>query len=330
MKEVARALGELAGKRVVVLCHHNADPDAACSAVVLSEILRKLGAEARAGVAESTSLMAKSVLGAFGKEIEANPSLDCDAVLMVDTSGFGHLGSFGERVKGFPGKTVVIDHHRPSEETKRSVSLHLVDESYTSEAELIFDALKEMGLSPTPEQASLLLAGIISDTAHFRLARPETFEVVWRLLECGADYRRVLDSLKLPEDPSKRVAMLRAIERSEFRRIYGYHFIFSELGSFEGDAAAMMVKLGADAAFVGSEDKGRLKLSGRARSEFIEEIGIHLGEVMERLGQHFSGSGGGHAGAASMTGTGKLQALKRELFRLLERKLGVHALQKGD
>lgn len=321
MKAVAQVLRDLAGKRVVVLCHHNADPDAVASAIVLSEVLENSCKSVKAAAADDVSLMARAVLEAFGRSIEVNPELDCDVIVMVDTSGFGHLGEFGVQVKNFSGKVIVIDHHHPNEETKKSVDVHLVFENYTSESELIFDVLREMELKPTPEQASLLLAGIISDTAHFRLARPQTFKIVWELIECGADYRRVLDSFRLPEDKSKRVAMLKAIERSELKRMYGYHVIFSELGSFEGDAAGMMVKIGADVAFVGSEDRGKLKLSGRARQEFLEETGVHLGELMELLGQHFGGSGGGHAGAASMSGSGKFSSLKRELFKLLEQRL---------
>jgi len=331
MREVARVLRELDGKRVVVLCHHNADPDAVASAIVLSEILAKSCKSVKAAAAEDVSLIAKSVLEAFGKGIEVDPELDCDVVVMVDTSGFGHLGEFGERVKRFSGRVIVIDHHHPNEETRKSVDVHLVYEDYSSESELVYDVLQEMGLKPTREQASLLLAGIISDTAHFRLARPQTFRIVWELIKSGADYHKVLGAFKLPEEKSKRVAMLKAIDRSELKRVYGYHLMFSELGSFEGDAAGLMVKIGADAAFVGSEDRGKLKLSGRARQEFLEETGVHLGEMMEVLGQHFGGSGGGHAGAASMNGTGTLSGLKRELFKLLEQRLSrSHALKGSD
>ena len=331
MREVVEALRSLSGKRVVVLCHHNADPDGVASALVLAHILRRFCREVKAGAAEDVSLLARSVLSEFGYTIDVNPSLNCDAVVLVDTSGFGHLGSFGEEVRKFRGEILVIDHHRPNEETRKSVNVHLVFEHYASESELIFDIARELGVSLSPDQASLLLSGIISDTAHFRLAKPETFRTVWELIKCGADYNRVLASMKLPEDRSKRIALLKAVERAELKRMYGYHFLCSELGSFEADAAAVMVRIGADAAFVGAEDKGQLKLSARAREDFLEETGIHLGEMMEELGHRFEGSGGGHAGAASMTGRGRFKDLKRELFKLLEQRLSrVHALRGPD
>jgi nanoRNase/pAp phosphatase (c-di-AMP/oligoRNAs hydrolase) len=175
-------------------------------------------------------------------------------------------------------------------------------------------------VNPTSEQASLLLAGIVSDTGHFRLAKPGTFEVVDALLKAGAEYDRVLEILKPPADDSRRVAMLKAAGRSELQRISGCLIVFSELGSFEGDAANMLVRTGADIAFVGSDEKGEFRLSGRARQELIKETGLHLGELMEEIGKQFGGSGGGHAGAASASGKGTFDEVKKQIFKMLQQK----------
>lgn len=323
MKELANFLAEAAkgGQRILVLCHHNTDPDAAASAIVLAGVLEKLGAQARAGVSDGLSLLSQNVLKSFGQEIAVNPSLDADLIVLVDTSSFEHLGKLGEQLKERAIKPAVIDHHKPVEAMKELASFYFVREEFPSEAELVLQLIGELGVKPTPEQASLLLAGIISDTGHFRFARGETFEAANQLLRAGADYKRVNEGLKLPEDPSKRVAMLKAAERSELRRVHGRLVVFSELGSFEGDAASMLVRIGADAAFVGSEEKGKVRVSGRARHETLKATGLHLGELMEVLGKQFGGSGGGHAGAASMQGKGKLEEVKKHLFKFLQQKL---------
>jgi nanoRNase/pAp phosphatase (c-di-AMP/oligoRNAs hydrolase) len=330
MREAAEVLRGLSGRRVLVLCHRSADPDGLASAVVLSEVLSSLGAEASAGAADDISLPARQVVEHFGRRVEVNPRMDFDAVVLVDTSGFGHLGSIGEEMRRFAGLKIVIDHHRPNEETRREVDFHFVFENYPSESELVFDMVREMGLSLTPDQASMLLAGIITDTAHFRLARPETFFRVAELLRAGADYQKVIELLRPPDDRSKRVAVLRAIERAEIRRIHGFHFIFSEVGAFEGDVATIFVRIGADGAFVGSEENGKVRLSMRANDQFVAETGIHLGEVAEELGRLFNGSGGGHPAAASMIGEGRLTDLKRSLFNLLQSRLARYALGKGQ
>jgi nanoRNase/pAp phosphatase (c-di-AMP/oligoRNAs hydrolase) len=323
MKELANFLTEAArrGQRVLVLCHHNADPDATASAIVLTGVLEKLGARASAGTSDGLSLLSQNVLKSFGQEIAVNPSLDADLIVLVDTSSFEHLGKLGEQLKERAIKPVVIDHHKPVEAMKELASFYFVREEFPSEAELILRLIGELGVKPTPEQASLLLAGIISDTGHFRFAKSETFEAVSQLLLAGADYRRVNDGLKLPENPSKRVAMLKAAGRSELHTVHGQLVVFSELGSFEGDAAGMLVQIGADVAFVGSEEKDKVRISGRARHETLKATGFHLGELMEELGEQLEGSGGGHAGAASMSGKGKLGEVKKHLFNALQQKL---------
>ncbi len=321
MKEAADFLARAAkeGQRILVLSHQNSDPDAVASVVVLSEVLSQLGANARAGAADDVATIARGLLKVFGREIEVNPSLDVDLVVLVDTSSFQHLGKFGEKVSEAAPRLAVIDHHKPVEETRQVASLHFVREDFASEAELIFELTKELGVNLTPEQASLLLAGIVSDTGHFRLAKPVTFGAVDALLKAGADYERVMEALAPPDDLSKRVAMLKAAGRSKLRRIHGNLVVFSELGSFEGDAAGLLVRIGADVAFVGSEEKGGFRISGRARQEQVKVKGLHLGELMEILGKRFKGAGGGHAGAASMRGEGKLEDVTKELYKALEK-----------
>jgi len=323
MKELANFLAEAArrGQRILVLCHHNADPDAAASAIVLAEALKHLGAQAQAGVSEDISLTSQNVLKTFRREMMINPPLDVDLVVLVDTSSLEHLGELGGQLREGMPKLVVIDHHRPVEEMKQLATSYFVREEFTSEAEIILRLLQELGVEITSEQASLLLAGIISDTGHFRFAKDKTFEAVHQLLKAGGDYERVNESLKLPDDYSKRVAMLKAAARAELCRIHKRLVVFSELGSFEGDAAGMLVRIGADLAFVGSEEKGEVRVSGRARRETLKLTGLHLGELMEEMGKKFEGSGGGHAGAASMHGKGKLEEVKKYLFGLLQRKL---------
>ncbi len=323
MKELANFLAGAAerGQRILVLCHHNADPDGVASAIVLTDVFNRLGTRAQAGVSESIGLIAQNLLKKFGREIAINPSLEADLVVLVDTSSLKHLGKLGEQLEQKAPKLVVIDHHRQVEAMKQLASFYFVREEFSSESELILQLVQELGAELTPEEASLLLAGIIGDTGHFRLAKGQTFEAVNFLIKAGADYRRVLEALRLPDDFPKRVAMLKAAQRVELRRIHGRLVVFSELGSFEGDAASMLVRIGADVAVVGSEEKGGMRISGRARQDILKTTRLHLGELMEDLGKQFGGSGGGHAGAASMNGKGELEEAKKYLFKVLQQKL---------
>jgi nanoRNase/pAp phosphatase (c-di-AMP/oligoRNAs hydrolase) len=323
MKKISDFLLEASkqGQRILVLCHHNADPDAVGSSLALADALNQLGARAEAGVSESIGLMAKSVLQAAGREITVDPKLDVDIIVLVDTSSFEHLGELGEKVRQKAHRIVVVDHHRPVEGMEELVDFYYVKESAASESEIVLELIQELGAKVTPEMAFLLLAGIVSDTGQFRLAKDETFAAVQKLIEAGASYGKVLEALKMPEDMSKRVAMLKAAQRSVLHKVDGRLIVFSELSSFEADAAAMFVRMGADIAIVGSEEKGKIRLCGRAREGFCKEVSLHLGEIMSELGKEFGGTGGGHAGAASMTGKGKLSEAKERLLKVLRQSL---------
>ncbi len=323
MKEAADFLAHAARnkQRVAILCHANADPDGVASSVVLAEIMTSLGADAKAAAAEDLSSVSQNLLRSFGRDIGIDPKLEFDLAVLVDTSSLEHLGKFGKKLRYYDAKLAVIDHHKPVQEMKQLTSLYLVREDFPSESELIFKVLAELNANLTPDQASLLLAGVISDTGYFRLAKPVTFEVVDALLKSGADYDRVIEILRPPDDISRRVAMLKAAGRSEMLQFSGRLVVFSELGSFEGDAANMLVRIGADAAFVGSINKNEFRISGRAKPEFVKKTGLHLGELMEFLGKHFDGNGGGHAGAASVNGKGCLDQGKKQLLKLLKQQL---------
>ena len=323
MKEIAKFLADASkqGQRILVLCHHNADPDAVGSSLALADALKQLGAEAQAGASEGISRVSESLLKATGREITIDPPLNADIIVLVDTSSFEHLGKLGEQIKQRASELVLIDHHRPVEEMRQFAKFYLVREESASESELILELIRELGVELTPEMAFLLLAGIISDTGQFRFAKSATFEAVDAIIKAGVDYSRVLGALRLPEDPSKRIAMLKAAQRLKLYRINERLVALSELSSFEADAAAMLVRVGADVAVVGSQEKGKIRLCSRAREELLKETQLHLGELMSELAKQFKGTGGGHAGAASMTGEGTLTEANKHLLKALQQML---------
>lgn len=323
MKEIAKFLADASkrGQRILVLCHHNADPDAVGSSLALVDALKQLGAEARAGVSEGISRVSGSILKAAAREIAIDPPLDADLIVLVDTSSFEHLGELGEEVKQKALELVLIDHHRPVEEMKQHAKYYFVREESASESELILELIHELGAELTPEMAFLLLAGIISDTGQFRFAKGATFEAANDLVKAGADYSRVLEALRLPEDPSRRIAMLKAARRLRSYKISDRLVALSKLSSFEADAAAMLVRVGADVAVVGSQKRDKIRLCGRAREELIKGTQLHLGKLMSEMAKQFNGTGGGHAGAASMTGDGKLADANKYLLKTLQQML---------
>ncbi|MEA1904972.1 MAG: DHH family phosphoesterase, partial [Candidatus Hadarchaeota archaeon] len=262
MKKLAQYLMRTAKERrkFLVTAHPHADPDAVGCLVALGDVLKKLGAPVRIGVPGGLNRLSKSVLNTIRRKVDIDPSPDVDIVVLVDTSSLDQLGKIGEQIREKGPELIVIDHHRPSKGMLRLAKFYHVDENTSSAAELVLKLIQEMGMRPSPVTATLLLVGITSDTGQFRFAHGETFKAVNTLLESGASYRRALRALATPDDPSKRVAVLKAAQRAELHKIHGRWIALSELSSFEANAAAMLIKIGADVALVGSEEKGQVRL----------------------------------------------------------------------
>ncbi len=332
MKRLARYLMKAARerRRFLVIAHPHADPDAVGCLIALGDALKKLGAPVRMGVPGGLNRLSKSVLNTIRRKIEIDPSpADVDIVVLVDTSSLDQLGKIGEQIREKGLELIVIDHHRPSRGMLRLAKFYHINENASSAAELVLKLIREMDVRPSSAAANLLLAGIISDTGQFRFANKRTFEAVNTLLESGASYRRALHALATPEDPSKRVAMLKAAQRTELHKIHGWWVALSELSSFEADAATMLIKIGADIALVGSGERGQVRLSGRAREEVVAKTGLHLGEVMSDLAKVFEGTGGGHAAAASATVRADLEEVKGRALRAIGQILGLKGRGKG-
>ncbi|MCD6248092.1 MAG: DHH family phosphoesterase [Hadesarchaea archaeon] len=323
MEKLARYLKKVAkdGRRVLVLSHPHADLDALGCLLALEDTLGQIGARVSAGVPESLDRLSKNVLGKLGRRVKIDPTLDAEVVVLVDTSSIDQLGDLSEEIRRKGVDLVVIDHHRSSKETLQLAKHHYVDEGAASAVELVLKLLRKLGGKLNSKTALVMLAGIITDTGQFKFANDETFRAVNELLEAGASYHKALQLVEMPEDRSKRVAMLKAAQRAELYRAHKKWILFSELGAFEADAASMFVKIGADVAVVGSEEKGEVRISARARSGVAAQTELHLGELMENLAKEFGGTGGGHAGAAAAVVNGKLEDVKEFALKALNKML---------
>ncbi|KXB02300.1 hypothetical protein AKJ44_00765 [candidate division MSBL1 archaeon SCGC-AAA261F17] len=324
MKKLAKFLAKSAkdGKQILVIGHPHADPDAIGSIVALREILEELGFKVDSGVPTGIDRLAREVLTSLGGGgITVDPPLDADMVIVVDTSSLDQLEDYEEKMKQTKTKVIIIDHHRPNSETRKAASIYWVDEDASSTAELVLQLANELKTDLSPKTAFLLLAGIITDTGHFRLANESTFRAVNKLLEMGADYKKTLDSVQIPEDPSKRVAMLKAAQRAELHKSHGRWIIFSEIGAFESDAASLFVKIGADVALAGGKDGDEVRISARSRRGVVSETHLHLGKLMSKIAENLNGTGGGHAGAAAMTVERNLDEVKETTLRELKKML---------
>ncbi len=302
----------------LLLCHHNADPDSLGSAIAFAIYLKSLGVEkVRIGVAQSVSSYAKRLLTFSPVPVERDPVVKEEVVVIFDTSSLEQL----EPIEIPKGKTViVIDHHVEKEEPIRA-DVAVVDSSRTSTAEIVWELFKYLGFyDETAVRA--LLAGIVTDTASFRFANSKTFKAVSEMLErfplqMGEIFQLIAPVSDENIDQAKRMAMLKACQRLEIRKFKGYIIAVSRVSAYESLACKTFLQLGADIAIVGSEKKG-VRISARAKESLIKK-GLHLGRIMEKVGQVIEGSGGGHAGAAGANGKKNLDGAIKVILKEIER-----------
>jgi nanoRNase/pAp phosphatase (c-di-AMP/oligoRNAs hydrolase) len=323
--EITALIDERNAQRLLVLCHHNADPDAVCSAFAFSQLLKRLRPKLNIEIAaaQGPSRLSKFMLKSLPITLSNQPNIEeADIIALLDTNTIQQLDEWGERVKASKASIIVIDHHASHPETERLATITVADETASSTCEIIYRLFKEARVDLTPVEAKALFIGIAFDTKHFILASSSTLKILADLVEVGVKAEEALSLLSLPMDPSERIARLKACKRVKLFRINNWLMAFSHVSAYQASAARALVGLGAHVAIVAGQQDEKIQISMRASREFHEKTGIHLGrDIAKPLGEYLRGMGGGHAVSAGANGTGDLEASLKRCLRLLKEKM---------
>ncbi|WP_135604501.1 bifunctional oligoribonuclease/PAP phosphatase NrnA [Methanococcoides sp. NM1] len=274
---------------ILYLCHRNADPDAISSAFALSEAIG--GA---VGLVDGCNRVASLLVDKLEIDVVESPNPeDYDLVVVVDTSTSAQLNDI--ELSNY----CVIDHHATTALTENAA--FYLHRNATSVAEIVYDVLNCMGAPIMHRLALGLMAGIVTDTGHFKHATSKTFKTFGKIIESsGVEYAEVLDLMaSTPQDVSMRIAMLKSASRASIERISDWLVVTSNVSSFGGSASSMLINIGGDVAFVGTARGDSIRVSGRAKRDAVN-AGVNLGKIMEEISGHYEGTGGGHAGAAGI------------------------------
>ena len=285
-------------RNILYLCHKNADVDSLGSAYAL---MRLFGGAI--GVEDSLSTMARMLADKLGLSVIIKPDLaQYDITVVVDTSSLVQTGYHAIK------NCAVIDHHEPGDLI--GTCEFSFSRKAASTSELVFGIYEQNGIKIDADLAFVLLLALVTDTGHFRYATPAAFEMAGKTLtEGNIQFASVLDFLsQVPTDISSRIATLKAASRISLRREGDYLLVTSKVSSFGAQAAAALVNIGADVAFVGSEAPGENRISGRVR----RGVELDLAALLSEVGKKYGGSGGGHAAAAGLVIGGDLDAALSE------------------
>lgn len=308
------------GKKIAILVHHNADIDAIASATALLLGFGQKNIRAGIGIPNSIARQAKKLLVYSGCNIKINPDLNnFDVVFILDTAVPEQLHPIKIPIDK---EIYVIDHH---ENTRIIGTEEYISPRRKATCEMILKVLKDNNVRIDKKIANLLLAGIVSDTNHFRLADKVTFKLVVELLNYNADLKFVLDLVNNPPEFSERLTKLKGSKNLEIYRYKDYLIVFSEVHNHEAAVARGLVSLGADVSVVFTEKKDELRVSARASRTIISKENLNLGQnIFSKLKEVSGGNGGGHDAAGSLNTYHKERKsnIKKFIFEKLEENLG--------
>lgn len=294
-KEAADALRE--GKKAI-LVHNNADVDAMGSAYALCESFPDCTVCACGG----TDYVANTFIENIGIEYsETYDPEDYDLTVVVDTSSPELLDA------KVPEGSIVIDHHIPTGKWE-NVRFFCDCESISC-CEVIAEIIREAGYPINRNVGLALLGGILTDSGHFQFAKEITLRNFAKIMEeSGVAMDEAMSTISAEVRMSERVAMMKTIGRVKFERVADM-IVASAIGnSFEASACRAIMNSGADVVFVGTQRDEKFRISSRATQEIVRR-GINLGDILKTVGTDTDCDGGGHLGAAGLSGTGDVEAL---------------------
>ena len=321
-KEIITLLDNIGAENVVLLCHHNSDPDAVCSAYAFMGLLKKnrpkLAVEI--GTGHGVSRLTKNLLRQMPITVNLQPNVDnAQAIILLDTNTIQQLDELAEKLIKTTVPIIVIDHHAAHPETQAICRLCITNEEASSTCDIIYGFYKEQNIKPDPEEAKALFLGMAFDTRHFVLANSATFKAVADLQDSGVNAQEVLAMRAVPMDFSERVARIKACRRAKIIRIDNWIIALSHVSAFQASAARSLTDLGAHMAAVGGQKGEGIEVSMRCTREFVEKTGIHLGrDIAKPLGESLQGQGGGHAMAAGVNAKGDVKTGLKRCLRLLK------------
>ncbi|HBR06991.1 MAG TPA: polya polymerase, partial [Desulfovibrio sp.] len=242
--------------------------------------------------------------------------IDVDSVrrlVVVDTRQKSRLAHVQPLLDNPRVEIHAFDHHPDSEEDVAAT--RSVVKSWGSTTAILAAEMRERGLTPLPEEATVMGLGLFEDTGSFAFdsTTPEDFEAAAWLRRHGMDVNVISDLLSRDLDSEQVKILGELLETATTQEINGVAVVMTEASTenFVGDFAFLVHKFmdmeNIRVLFALGRMGDRIHLVARSRSADVD-----VGAICTALG------GGGHPYAASATIKNKtLSEVKNELFALL-------------
>jgi phosphoesterase RecJ-like protein len=209
------------GQRFLLTTHEGPDGDGLGSLLALNQILGQIGKDSVMFLGAKEFPLPVEYRFLPMEEVFHEPPADVvDRVLVfldcgnIDRMPVDFLQRDGARV-------VNIDHHH---DNTLFGSVNLVDTEASCTAEIVYELAKRLGSDITPEIASALYVGLVTDTGRFSYenTKPAAHRMAAELIEAGVDvddtHRRLYE--RVPIEKARLVARaLEKIERFDHNRV---------------------------------------------------------------------------------------------------------------
>jgi phosphoesterase RecJ-like protein len=299
------------GTRFFVSSHQRPDGDAIGSAVGFALALRELGKQADVVMDGVPPHFLQPFPAVDQIRVTRAVSDVVDGSIIMECSSIDRTG-----VAGLDRSPVLnIDHHVGNTQYG---SINWIDESAAACTELVFTLIEALGIRMTPDIATHVYLGLLTDTGSFRFSHitPRSFEIARRCVEAGANpqwiarthydsstlgrvkiFGQVLNTMQL--DRSGRVALLTMTHASA-----------AAAGATYDDTDGIInfplsVKDIQAVGFIKEAEDGEWRVSMRSKGD------IDVGAIARAHG------GGGHKNAAGCSARGPLDAVQQQFLSLL-------------
>lgn len=334
---IAQALRDLILKssNIIILCHKEADFDCIGAAIGMSEIVsaynKPVCIVAKTGGIESKL---KQALEESKEELEERVKLvsesealnqlrDKTLVIMVDHHNYQQ--SNGQNIIEKASRIAIIDHHRRGANIQVHPSLIYIEPGASSTCELITEFIPYLTnkIDITDLEASIMLAGMIIDTNHFKVRTgARTYEAAGHLRSLGGDPIVVDEWIKddFDEFELKSYMLSKAERYDENLYIVSVEDRIISRSMISQVADTLLSIKGVEAAFIiakiSNEEVG---ISARSNGK------INVQVIMEAL------QGGGHMTAAgAQRKNEKIDDIKQELIHVLDKKFKEEQTDESD
>ena len=315
-KQIWQAIAK--GQNFFVAGHLNPDGDSLGCTLTMCSLLERLGKTAYAYADPS---IGKDLLFLPGlqkihlKELPPKPQFD--TVILLECSDRSRGGDLECVLKN--AQTLInIDHHLVSDAYGH---VNHIDSNASSTAEILFQLFEasEDNLLPTPDEATCLYTGLVTDTGRFLHTNTtaEALRVASALVALGADVNKINQVIYFTKSYTELKLVGRALEKMRLLFNKKYSEIVLTQADFEplnavpsqtqGIVSQPTMIPGVEVSALIKEEPDKVSVNLRSRNK------VDVSAIAQKFG------GGGHARAAGFKVTGlPIQTVAQQLAKVVQ------------